>query len=63
MAALVQLMLEPCFKAARLLRLQGGGLPLVVNLRTHELARVGIAEAVIALAVGRGMHQLVSRLK
>lgn len=55
MAAHVQLMLEPCFKAARLLRLQGRGLPLVVNLRTHALARVGLAEAIITLAVGRGI--------
>ena len=55
MAPLGQLMLEQCFKAARLLQLQERGLRLAVNLSTHELARVGIAEDVIALASSYGI--------
>lgn len=45
-----QLMLEECFIAARELRLQQRQLSLAVNFSTHDLARSGFAEDVIALA-------------
>jgi diguanylate cyclase (GGDEF)-like protein/PAS domain S-box-containing protein len=45
-----QLMLEQCFSAAQALRLQERGLSLAVNFSTHELARAGFADEVIALA-------------
>lgn len=55
-APLSALMLEQCFKAARLLRLQERGLRLAVNLSTHELSRAGVAEEVIAQAAAQGIR-------
>lgn len=54
-APLGHLMLEQCFQAAATLRLQARGLRLAVNFSTHELARSGLADDVIALASSHGM--------
>jgi predicted signal transduction protein with EAL and GGDEF domain len=48
--SLGQLMLQRCFTAARELRLKERGLRLAVNFSTHELARAGFADDVIAMA-------------
>jgi diguanylate cyclase (GGDEF)-like protein len=48
--SLGQLMLQRCFMAARELHLRERGLRLAVNFSTHELARAGFADDVIAMA-------------
>lgn len=54
-APLGQLMLEQCFRAAQSLRLQERNLRFAINLSTHELARAGMSQDVIAMASSHGI--------